>query len=137
MGSGARHWFAEHTDELEIGLAADSLDELFAEAGRALAEVMAGAPPPADGASQRVSLRARDREALLVAWLDELLFLADRDKKVYGDIRIERLSDQELAATVRGAPVSELRTQVKAATFHDLRIVEGADGFSATVILDV
>jgi hypothetical protein len=50
MGSGARHGFAEHTDELELGLAADSLGELFAEAGRALAEVMAGAPPPADGA---------------------------------------------------------------------------------------
>lgn len=137
MASRARHWFAEHTDELEIGLAADSLGDLFAEAGRALAEVMAGAPPPPDGAPQRVALRARDRAALLVAWLDELLFLADRDKKVYGDIHIERLTGDELVAAVRGAPVSELRTQVKAATFHDLRIVEGADGVSATVILDV
>jgi len=135
--ASARHWFAEHTGELEIGLAADSLAELFAEAGRALAEVMAGAQPPASGAEQRVSLRARDREALLVAWLDELLFLAERDKKVYGDIRIERVTGEALTATVRGAPVTELRTQVKAATFHDLRIVEGADGLAATVILDV
>ncbi|MGZ3440716.1 MAG: archease [Polyangia bacterium] len=56
---------------------------------------------------------------------------------VYGDLRIERLTDRELAATVRGAPVTNLRLQVKAATFHGLRIVEAGDGFTATVILDV
>jgi SHS2 domain-containing protein len=128
---------AEHTGELEIRLVAPSLVELFAEAGRALAEVMVGAPPTATGAARSVSLRASDREALLVAWLDELLFLAERDKMVYGDLRIERLTDRELAATVRGAPVTNLRLQVKAATFHGLRIVEAGDGFTATVILDV
>ena len=135
--SGARHWFAEHTGELEIGLEAGSLAELFAEAGRALAEVMAGATAPACGAAVPVSLRASDRDALLVAWLDELLFLAERDKMIYGEIRIERITERELGAAVRGAPATELRTQVKAATFHDLKIVEDADGFAATVILDV
>lgn len=135
--SGARHWLAEHTGELEIRLAAPSLGELFAEAGRALAEVMAGASVTATGAARGVSLRAPDREALLVAWLDELLFLAERDKMVYGELRIERVTDRELVATVRGAAVTDLRTQVKAATFHGLRIVEAGDGFTATVILDV
>ena len=137
FAKGARHWFAEHTGELEIRLVAPSAAELFGEAGRALAEVMAVAPATATGAARKVSLHAVDREALLVAWLDELLFLAERDKMVFGDLRIEKLSNRDLVATVRGAPVTELRTQVKAATFHGLRVVESADGFTATVILDV
>ncbi len=137
MSARARHVFAAHSGELELELVADSLAELFAEAGRALAEAMAGAPPPPEGAAERVSLRARDREALLVAWLGELLFLADRDHKIYGDVTIERVSDEELVAMVRGGPASGPRTHVRAATFHDLRVVEDADGFAATVMLEV
>jgi SHS2 domain-containing protein len=133
----ASHAFAEHTSELEIRVAASSLPALFTEAGRALAEVMAGKLPPASGPAQAVSVHASDRDALLVAWLDELLFLADRDKRVYGDIAIERMSERDLLATVRGATAARLRTQVKAATFHGLRILDGPGGVSATVILDV
>jgi SHS2 domain-containing protein len=136
MGSGA-HSFADHTGELAIHLRGDTLGELFTEAGRALAEVMSGREPKGDGAYERVTLQAPDREALLVAWLDELVFLAERDKKIFGDLRIERIADRELVASVRGEPTSELKTHVKAATFHGLKIVDGPDGVSATVILDV
>jgi SHS2 domain-containing protein len=133
----ARHWFAEHTGELEIGLAAGSLAELFAEAGRALAEAMSGRPARGSGTFERVVVTARDREALMVAWLDELLFLAERDKKVFGDLRVESASEKNLSALVRGEPISELKTQVKATTFHGLAIATGPQGLTATVILDI
>jgi SHS2 domain-containing protein len=133
----ALHSLAEHTGELAIRLEADSVPELFAEAARALAEVMLGRPATARGAYERVAVTAPDRDALLVAWIDELVFRAERDKKIYGDVRIERLTDRELNASLRGEPTQRLKTHVKAATFHDLEIVEGPSGVSATVILDV
>jgi SHS2 domain-containing protein len=133
----ARHTFAEHTGELEIVLVAPSLGELFGEAARALAEVMAGELPAASGVAETVSVTARDRDALLVAWLNELLFLDERDKKIYFEVRIDRVNERALTATVRGAEVSSLRTQVKAATLHGLRIADGPEGVSATVIFDV
>ena len=135
--SSAAHSFAGHTGELAICLRADSLAALFAEAGRALAEVMSGLAPHADGGYERVSVQAPDRDALLVAWLDELVFLAERDKKVFGDLRIERLTAHELVASVRGEATSELKTHVKAATFHGLKIVDDPEGVTATVILDI
>lgn len=138
MTAQATHSFAEHTGELAIVLSAPSLPALFAEAARALAEVLAGRAPAApSGPARTVALQARDREALLVAWLDELLFLAERDGKVYGEARIDELDERALVATVRGADVTQPATQVKAATFHGLRIVEASDGVAATVILDV
>ncbi len=133
----ARHWFAEHTSELEIGVEASSFSELLAEAGRALAEVMSGRPARGLGKFERVLVEAPDREALLVAWLDELVFLAERDKKVFGDIVVERAGDRACVAQVRGEPVSDLKTQVKAATFHGLQITDGPHGLSARVILDI
>jgi SHS2 domain-containing protein len=133
----AAHSFADHTGELAVRLEATSRAELFAEAARALAEVMLGRPATDDGVFERVSLTAPDRDALLVAWLDELIFHAERDKKIYGRARIERLTEQALEAAIAGEPVTELKTHVKAATFHELRIAEGPRAISATVILDV
>lgn len=133
----AVHSFAEHTGELAIRVQAESLHELFEEAGRALAEVMGGRSVTGSGAYERVLLQAPDRDALLVAWLDELIFLADRDKKIFGDLHVERVVDRELVARVRGEETSQLKTHVKAATFHGLQIVERPNDVSATVILDV
>ncbi len=132
------HAFAEHADELEVELSAATMPALFTDAARALAEAIAGDVPQASGATHRVALETHDREALLVAWLNELVFLSDRDKRVYPDVRILELNDHALVANVRGADVGTLRRQVKAATFHGLRIRDREDGgVAATVLFDV
>src|SRR6266540_2934330 len=133
MGPSA-HSYVEHTGELAIRLEGSSPSELFAEAARALAEVMLGRPPAAAKPEERVSLTAPDREALLVAWIDELIFRAERDKKIYGSARIEHLGERALEAAIGGEPTTRLKTHVKAATFHDLRLIETPSGTSATVI---
>jgi SHS2 domain-containing protein len=134
----ARHAFAEHTGELELVIEAETLAGVFAEAAAALAEVMAGenssAPP---GARDGVTLVARDRAALLVDWLNELIFRSERDKKVYDDVRIEALSENRLVAAIAGRALEELRLPVKAATLHGLDIRATAGGFTARIVLDV
>jgi hypothetical protein len=67
--------FTEHTAELELELEADSPEEVFEETRRAFVE-LAGT---GDGETveRRVSIEATDLPALLAAWLDELVFLAD------------------------------------------------------------
>jgi SHS2 domain-containing protein len=135
------HAFEEHVGEVRVRLSASSLAALFEEAARALAELMgaaSGGECEASEAPVRVTVRAPDREALLAAWLDELVFLSETLKRVWTDVRVERASDAEISATVRGFEPVALRTQVKAATLHDLRVVERAPGaFVATVVLDV
>ena len=80
----------------------------------------------------------KDREALLAAWVDELVFLSEMHKRVWTHVRVERAEDTEAHAVVRGKRPSRLQTQVKAATFHDLSIVDRASGgLEATLVLDV
>jgi SHS2 domain-containing protein len=130
--------FEEHTGEVRLRLRADSLPELFEEAALAVAELMCAARSDPVGAALPVRVGARDREALLAAWVDELVFLSETRKRVWSEARIEQLGDTELVATVRGFEPAALRTQIKAATLHDLRIVETAPGsFEATLVLDV
>lgn len=132
-----RHWFAEHTGEVELHLEAATLEELFAEAGRALAELLADEPRPASGDPETVLVRAPDRETLLVEWLNELLFLSETRKQVFSEVHVDGIANGELRARVRGFEPGSIRTAVKAATLHQLRIEERPGGFAATVVLDV
>jgi SHS2 domain-containing protein len=132
------HVFEEHTGEARLRLRAPSLTALFEEAALALAELMCSDPGAPTGEALRVQARASDRDALLAAWIDELVFLSETHKRVWTEARVERLTDTEIDGTIRGVEPSALRTQVKAATLHDLRIVDtGCGEVEATMVLDV
>lgn len=133
------HSFEDHTGEVEMRLEAPTLPALFSEACRALGELMLGeeVEPPPDGPIETVTVEADDREALLVAWLDELVFRAETRKAVFTRCTVEHASDRAITATLRGVPEPTLKTGVKAATYHRLRVAEEDGAWRATVVLDV
>jgi SHS2 domain-containing protein len=135
----AEHRFEEHTGEVRLVLSASSLEDLFGEAGRALAEIMLGELPATTtaGPEQRLSVRARDRAALLVEWLNELIFLSETSKQVFTRCRVERVGKDEMQAAVAGVSPEGLRTQVKAATLHGLSLENRGGVWQASVVLDV
>jgi SHS2 domain-containing protein len=137
--AAATHEFREHTGEIRLHVEATSIAELFAEAARALASLLAEptAWGPRDADDAEVVVRSPDREALLVDWLNELVWLGEVKKRVFPEIRVEVLTDREMRAFVRGISPTSLRTAVKAATMHDVRIGRGERGWEAAVVLDV
>jgi len=136
--AASRHTFEDHVGEIRLRLEAPTLPGLFEEAARGLADLIAETTAESDDEGERkVAIRARDAEALLVAWLNELIFLTETRGRVYADVRVSRATDTELEATVHGAALRVLRTAVKAATLHGLAIQKSAEGFTATIVLDV
>jgi protein archease len=133
----APHAFEEHTGEVRVRLSAPTFEGLLVEAGQALAELLADEPPGELQAAERVELRDVDRAALLVHWVDELIFLSETRKRIYSWFQVVSASEREVVAEVRGWPASRVRTAVKAATFHGLVVTEGPGGLSAEVVLDV
>lgn len=133
----ASHTVEEHTGELKLRIEAPTLPEIFAEAGRALAEAMGAPTSGGPLVAKRIEVDASDREALLVDWLNELIFLSEVEKVVFQQFRIELPSERRLVAFLNGVKVDRLRNPVKAATYHALSISEQPEGFVATVVLDV
>jgi SHS2 domain-containing protein len=88
-----------------------------------------------------ITLEAPDREALLVDWLNHLLYLFDVEGFLGREFRVISLSPQRLEARARGEIFDPARhpekTGVKAATYHHLAITPKDDGWQATVILDL
>jgi SHS2 domain-containing protein len=128
----------EHPGEVRLRLRAGTLGELAMVAGRALAELELGqSPGPARGPWREVVVSGRDREAALVHWLNELIYLAETERWVGVEFTVSRATETELGMRVRGVVVDEAPARVKAATFHGLRIAAVPDGVEADVVLDV
>ena len=136
----AHHSFEEHTGEVRLEVTATSPEELFAEAGRALAELMLGEIPeypPASASAQVVDVRAPDRAALLVEWLNELIFLSETSKQVFTQFEVEYASETSVRAVVAGVAPEALKTAVKAATLHGVSMEHRSGSWGASVVLDV
>jgi len=137
----ASHRFVEHTSEVELELQAGSLGELLAEAARALGELLLHGDNVRLHESQtELELAAHDEAALLVDWLNELVYFAEAERWVPldGEVTVER--DDEgcrLRARLRRLHVERAPSQVKAATLHGVRVVEAEGRVTANVILDV
>jgi SHS2 domain-containing protein len=82
-------------------------------------------------------LEAGDHEALLVAWLQELLYLSEAEDRVYDDLTIMALTPARLEAVARGRPAAPGSKTIKAVTYHNLRIQAGAGQYTVTIVFDV
>jgi SHS2 domain-containing protein len=130
-----------HTADLAWRLWGKDLPELFENAGRALSATLTDRRYLRRRATREVRLTADDREALLVDWLNHLLYLFDIDGFLGRDFQVESLTAERLKARVMGESFDPARhparTGVKAATFHQLSIVPAGEGWQATVVLDL
>jgi len=131
----------EHTADVGFRVEAATLDALFADAGRALVSLLVDDADTFDaGQSIRIELSADRVDDLLFDFLSELLyrFAAERFVPVRYEIA---LHDHHLHATLHGDAFDPERhaggIEVKAVTYHGLRVEESLTGPVAEVIVDV
>jgi SHS2 domain-containing protein len=84
-----------------------------------------------------IEVEGIDRETLLVNWLNEILYLEQTCSEIYDRFRISEASDNHLHARLYGQASGTTASHIKAATLHDLEVRQTAEGFEATVMLDV
>lgn len=125
--------FVEHTAELELELEADSPEGVLEEARRALEE-LAGTGT-GESVELPIEVEATDLPALLAAWLDELVFIADAEGIVAESADL-LLDGRRLTGVVRGRR-GEPRPLVKAVTLHRLRFRPENGVWRGRVVLDV
>jgi SHS2 domain-containing protein len=133
----------DHTADIGLRIRAASLAELFAEAGRgffALVVANLEAVEPREKIKIELSARDQDTEYLLFDWLNELLFLFEAKHWLLTKFDVQ-ISEAALKATAWGEPVDTARHQleheVKAITYHGLKVAKEADSWLAEVIVDI
>ena len=81
-----------------------------------------------------------DREFLLFDWLKELLYRFDGEHLLFGRFEV-RVTAAGLTGTAWGEPLDPARHvllhEVKAITYHELKVEKTGDGWLAEVIVDI
>ena len=130
----------DHTADVGIIAYGSDLKEAFANAAYGMFSQIADLDGVGEEVSREVDVQATDQEALLVDWLNELLYLFDVDRIIFKRFEIADLNRNRLKAKVYGERIDtsrhQLRTAVKAATYHMLKI-ESNKEVKVQFILDI
>ncbi len=137
--------FIDHTADVGIKAWGVTLTGLFENAAMGMFAVIAGEAYKAQGSKIEkeieISKNTDNLEEILVSWLSELLYIFNKEKIYFNNFKISSLSNGSIKAEASGVNIdlyqSNLYTEIKAVTFHDLKIEETADGFNCTIIFDV
>ncbi len=115
--------------------------ELFRQAALALWGLILD---PADVRRARavsITADAPDDEILLVAWLNEQLYIAETEHLAAADCAVNAVSDTEITGTVWGEDLDpgrhSVRGHVKAVTYNQLEIRRTPRGWEARVVVDL
>jgi SHS2 domain-containing protein len=130
-----------HTGDLGMTVRGRDRIDLFEQAAWAFFDLLVDVRKIEPEKPLEVSVEAPDLEALLVAWLGELLFLFDARRMVFSRFEIEELNDRSLKGRAWGEDFDPERHGfkhgIKAVTYHQLGIWETPKGWRARVILDI
>ncbi len=137
----------EHPADVGFLAYGGSLEELFTNAALAMLTLACEPAGIEERERREIAATGADLEALLYAWLAEILAIADAEQIFFRRAEVTDLHPpgQGVAGRVRGAVHGEkydkqrhrAGTYIKAVTYHQLRVERTADGWRAQVYLDV
>lgn len=128
----------EHTADVGVRSWAPTLEEGFRQSTLGLLDIV-GVHRPGHGSRVRIAVEGRDLGALLVDWLDEVLYLQDTRDVVVTAVGVEKVTEDSASGWVELAerPLEIEGTAVKAITYHQLDVSRAGDGWQTTVFLDI
>ncbi len=140
MGKRPSYREIEHTADLGVELTAPDLRSAFEGAAAAMFDVVSDLDQVGETWHGRVRVSGLDLGNLMVRWLSELLFVSESEGVLLSHFTIERLDGLALEAAVAGEKLDRarhaVRVEIKAPTYHGLRIEESDNGWFVRVIFD-
>jgi SHS2 domain-containing protein len=139
----ARYELFDHTADVGVRVYAATMAGLVEPATGGLYEVIGELVAAVTGSGEQASFEMAGDEppVMLRDYLAEVLQLFETGKRMVTAVNVAEFSERRLAVAVETRPLdaerSEYAREVKAVTYHELRIRPLEDGFEATYIVDI
>ena len=131
----------DHTADIGIRAFGRTLEELFTHAAVGMFGLMAELESVEPTEEKTIALTSETLEDLYLFWHQELLFRASVDHMLYKDFLFDTLTERTLKARIRGEGIHfgkhRLKKEVKAVTYHELKIQKKDHLYSVQIIFDV
>lgn len=129
----------EHPADIKLRFYGENLEQLFANAALGMMEFLFGEEvftKTKITSHEKISIEADNVETLLVNWLSEILYLCNVKKSAYLHFSFEMIDTTKIIADVSsGKAVAE--DDIKAVTYHELKIERINSGWVGDVVFDV
>jgi SHS2 domain-containing protein len=131
----------EHPADIGFRARGATLEELFASCACALVSIILD--PSAIRPTESISIPGvgGDLESLLVNWLNEVLYYVDGRRLALAEFAVSRVSGTNAECIARGERRDRerhpSRVNVKAVTYHQLKVQQTSDGWVVDVYVDI
>ncbi|UCD03653.1 MAG: archease [Candidatus Woesearchaeota archaeon] len=136
--------YFEHQADVGIIGVGKTLEESFQEAARAMFQIMASLNSIEGKKSVSISVKSEDLEGLFIEWLNELIAQVGLKNMLFSrfDIKIEKKQDKYiLKGKAYGEKINsekhKLKTEVKAASYSQLKVKKENNKYTARCVVDV
>jgi len=131
----------DHTADIGLRIRAEDRSALFAEAARALFSLLVLNLDAVRTIEQRrYEIAGEQDDYLLFDWLSELLYTFETEHLLLSQFAVE-LNPTGLRATCRGEAIDrarhEMDHEIKAITYHGLKVEPDGNGWMAEMVLDI
>ena len=131
----------DHTADIGLEAHGSDLLILFTNAARGMFAIIGSVDTVKPRKEVSIEADADNLENLLVNWLSELLYLSATKGMLFCRFDITDMDDHHIRATVAGEPIDqtrhELDTEIKAVTYHDLKVEKIGRRWIARVLFDI
>ncbi len=126
-----------HTADLKIKAYGKDEKELFSNALLGMSENMK--PELKEEKSEReIEVASLDKAALLVDFLNEVLYLSQTNKEAFFKVDFSEFSETSLKGRISGKKAKKFGEDIKAATYHNLNIRQKQNKlWEATILFDI
>jgi len=131
----------DHTGDIGLKIYGESLEELFENAATGMFSIIADLRKVRPEIKRDVQVEGGDLQQLLVNWLSELNFLFCTEGNLFCQFKVTELAENHMQAIAQGEVYDPTRhnlfTEIKAVTYHQLKIEREGQTWKAQVIFDL
>lgn len=130
----------EHTADVSLEASGGNLAEAFSNLGEGMFSIITYPEKINPSQCFDIEVKSTDEDALVVDWLNELLFLNQARGVMIRRFEIKEISENSIKSLGCGEIFDEgkhpIKTEIKAATYHDLSVTK-QEGIKIKVTFDV
>jgi len=137
-----------HTADIKIRVYGKTLEELFRNALVGMFQIIGTRSEQCTTKNDRlvcdnlpgryaVEVSSPQQDLLLADFLSEALFLSDIHNQAFFNLEVQELTETHIRATVHGVDVEGFDTEIKAVTYHELKLQQVDGIWQAEVVFDI
>ena len=131
----------DHTADVCVRVFGNSLEEIFIGSSKAMMGIITDVEKVDPSTEISIKADGENYEELLVKWLQEILYLHEVKKMVFKDFKIKIENRTRAVGKAYGEKIDvdrhEFYSNIKAVTYHNLKIISSKDKYRVDIVFDI